>query len=251
MIDLVDLQGDDMALVQPTPNARDNRDSIRAARRAVEILALIGAGILALPHSAGAQVDGDACGVFVVSSPRPSDPDPLTCSPGHHHEWWSECAHAILEARPRPESGPNDPWSLGPLGPWAPDDRFAERFVAECEALRSVAKAEERPMLEPKRTAPHDASQCPCTTAEHQAWVEGCLAEIDAILPGMRRWEVMERLGRDGGLSMASKTRLRHCACRLLKVDVEFDVPPGQWGESPRDLVRSVGDPYLEYPISD
>ena len=126
------------------------------------------------------------------------------------------------------------------------------RFVAECEALRSAALARGLPLVQPGQLlSPHCPSRCPCTKAEHQEWIEGCLAEIDAILPGMRRWEVMERFGEDGGISFPGKTRLRHCTCPFLKVDVEFDLAPEQTEESPRDIVKSVGTPYLEYPIND
>lgn len=207
---------------------------------------------LALPSSAAQEVIlGGACGLFGHRAAA-SDRRPLYCAEDHHVEWWRECAHAVLNAKPQ-RSASDDPWSVvTPTEPWAPTDHFAERFVAECEALRSAAGAEGVPLVQPGRLAPpHDLSRCPCTTAEHQAFVEDCLAEIDAILPGMNRWEVMERFRRDGGISVGAEVRLRHCTCPLLKVGVEFDLAPGTSQESPRDLVRSVGNPYLEYPISD
>jgi hypothetical protein len=136
--------------------------------------------------------------------------------------------------------------------PWAPEGRFAERFVLECEALRAAAEAEGRPLLVRSELAPpHEPTRCPCNVAEHRAWAEECVAEIDAMLPGMKRWEVMERFGLDGGIRFPGKTRLRHCTCPMLKIDMEFDLAQGTLEESPRDIVRSVSTPYLEYPISD
>lgn len=207
----------------------------------------------ALPSLAAQEVIFDgACSLF---APRPAPPNqrPPSCAEDHHLEWWWECAYAILEGRPRLEAVPDDPWRVvEQVKPWAPEGQFAERFGERCEELRAAAQAEGRPLLDAKyRETPHDPARCPCTLAEHQAWAEECLADIDAILPGMRRWEVMERFGLDGGARIASKARFRHCTCPRLKVDVEFDLPPGSSEESPRDLVRSVSTPYLEYPITD
>jgi hypothetical protein len=207
---------------------------------------------LVLPSSGAQDIPvGGKCGLF-VQSPAAPDQRPPFCAEDHHLEWWEECAHAILGAEPqRPASG--DPWSVvTQSGEWAPADHFAERFVAECKALRSAAEAEGVPLVQSGWTvSPHDPSRCPCAMAEHRAFVEGCLAELEAILPGMKRWEVMERFRRDGGITVGGEARLRHCTCRLLKVDVGFDLPPGASQTSPRDLVRSVGNPYLEYPFAD
>ena len=125
------------------------------------------------------------------------------------------------------------------------------RFVAECEALRSAALARGLPLVQPGQLlSPHCPSRCPCTKAEHQdVWIEGCLAEIDAILPGMRRWEVMERFGEDGGISFPGKTRPAplHLSASL-KVDVEFDLAPEQTEESPRDIVEARRHAVLGVP---
>jgi hypothetical protein len=207
---------------------------------------------LALPFSTEQEVVlGDECS-SVFGRPTAPDRRSPSCAEDHHIEWWQECAHAIVAAMQQPAAS-DHPWSVvTPIEPWAPTGRFAERFVAECEALRSVAEAEGVPVVQSGwRVPPHDPSRCPCTMAEHQAFVEDCLAEVDAILPGMKRWEVMKRFRRDGGLSFVGEARLRHCTCPLLKVDVELDLASGSNRESPRDLVRSVGRPYLEYPISD
>ncbi|MFP3939019.1 MAG: hypothetical protein ACLF0P_01815 [Thermoanaerobaculia bacterium] len=188
--------------------------------------------------------------ITLVVPLRASDQGVEVCSQAFHAEWWEECAHAILEGERRAPKG-EDRWR--PMERWTPESRFSTEFTAECVHLREAAATEGRSVVESGwSVTPHDASECPCTVLEHQEWVEReCVARIDQVLAGMRRWEVMDLFELDGGVHELGTNRLRHPKCPMLKIDVEYDMPNGGFDRSPRDLVVGVSAPYLEHLSSD
>lgn len=180
--------------------------------------------------------------------------DPSTngqCSKENHTGWWQGCVYAILDVDPnqkeRAPQGGGD-WPVIPGRVKLSFLRsFAQAFVQHCETSREAGAASSRSSGElPDMASLHDVSRCPCTLADHTAFVEECLADVEAIVPGMMRSMVMKRFLLDGGVSFGSSTELVHPDCRMLKVRVSFDIDSGGTID-PNDLATAVGQPYVEY----
>jgi hypothetical protein len=98
-----------------------------------------------------------------------------------------------------------------------------------------------------QQAQPRDAQK----DRDHEAWVQNCWKDFQAIKKGMTRAEVEARLGTDGGLSSAGFMRFVHPACSLFKIDVEFDYKrdandQGRAITGKDDKVIRVSKPYIE-----
>jgi hypothetical protein len=83
--------------------------------------------------------------------------------------------------------------------------------------------------------------------------VVAALEAVSHIHPGMSRAEVEKVFVVDGGLIIRDKTRYSLRDCHSIKVEITFDrdkQAPGVIG-APKDTVKAVDRPYLEYPIAD
>lgn len=78
------------------------------------------------------------------------------------------------------------------------------------------------------------------------------LQDVAKIKPGMKRADLAAMFTRDGGLDSLTQTTYVMKICPYIKIKVSFTLsnPTGQ-KESPSDVVKSVSDPYLQYPVMD
>ena len=87
-----------------------------------------------------------------------------------------------------------------------------------------------------------------------QRWLEERYKEATSMRAGMSRAELMRVFEEDGGLQRIPAGRYVLRSCRMIKVEVEFDVENGQAYEGvPEEelKIRSVSKPYLEYMHTD
>lgn len=103
------------------------------------------------------------------------------------------------------------------------------------------------------------ASQAVAQSAQQKPNPECCsivvaaLEAVSRIHAGMSRAEVEKAFVVDGGLIIRDKTRYSFRNCHSIKVEITFDrnrLVPGVLG-SPNDTVKSIDQPYLQYPIAD
>jgi hypothetical protein len=83
--------------------------------------------------------------------------------------------------------------------------------------------------------------------------VVAALEAVSHIHAGMSRAEVEKVFVVDGGLILRDKTRYSFRDCHWIKVEITFDrdkQAPGVIG-APKDTVKAVDRPYLEYPYAD
>lgn len=113
-------------------------------------------------------------------------------------------------------------------------------IVAECvimSALCAVATAQQ----------PRESAEC-CSLV---------LKAIEAtarVKPGMTRMDVLKEFTEDGGPSFISETVYTYKSCSSIKIRVAFVIEASKrvpLAERPSDVVRSVSQPYLEYPHYD
>lgn len=89
--------------------------------------------------------------------------------------------------------------------------------------------------------------QAPCCSIVEQA-----LASVNNIKPGMTRADVEKDFVLDGGLDFIGTSIYTYKKCLLIKIRVDFSIAkPGKNVDSPNDVVKSVSQPYLQYPIRD
>jgi len=82
--------------------------------------------------------------------------------------------------------------------------------------------------------------------------VEQALASVDNIKPGMTRADIEKNFVMDGGLDFGLTSIYTYKECPLIKIRVDFSTgTPGGGSDSPKDIVKSVSKPYLEYPTKD
>jgi hypothetical protein len=99
-----------------------------------------------------------------------------------------------------------------------------------------------------------------CSVAIAQQPAECCslvLKALDAaerVKPKMTRAEIEKEFSEDGGLSFGNERVYTYKSCSYIKIRVAFEIEAGKktsLAESPSDIVRSVSQPYLEYPHYD
>lgn len=88
------------------------------------------------------------------------------------------------------------------------------------------------------------------------------MAAADHIKIGMKRSEVEREFVTEGGPDFRTETIYTFRLCPLIKVRVRFSLDPGEARnaspnapvtapDSPNDVVESVGQLYLQYPVRD
>lgn len=106
-------------------------------------------------------------------------------------------------------------------------------------ALTSMpASAQNRSTSEP-------SSKC-CSVA-----VEA-LRDAARIKPGMKRADLAAMFARQEGPDFIVETVYIWKSCPYIKIRVSFTLSdPKSQKESPSDIVKSVSDPYIQYPVKD
>ena len=93
----------------------------------------------------------------------------------------------------------------------------------------------------------------------HIEWLAKSLKEIQTITAGMRRGDLLRVFTTEGGLSNRLQRRYVYRGCPYIKVDVKFD-PVGKptdaqgratGGESAKDVIESISEPFLQWIIVD
>ena len=89
--------------------------------------------------------------------------------------------------------------------------------------------------------------------AELTAKIKDALADLKKIKPGMTRADLLNVLTTEGGFSTRTRRRYVYAKCPYIKVDVEFEKvgEEERFGESSKDKVTSVSQPFLELSIGD
>jgi hypothetical protein len=87
---------------------------------------------------------------------------------------------------------------------------------------------------------------------DHVSWVANVLKRMETVKPGMTRETLLTVFTTEGGLSTRlQRTYVSH-ECPYFKVDVEFDVAGDVAAiEDPRDVIRKISRPYLQFSILD
>jgi hypothetical protein len=94
----------------------------------------------------------------------------------------------------------------------------------------------------------HEARQNP------REWLEERYKEATSVRAGMSRAELMRVFEEDGGLQRIPASRYVLRSCRMIKVEVEFDVKYGQAYKEKPDAqlkIKAISKPYLEYMDTD
>ena len=90
---------------------------------------------------------------------------------------------------------------------------------------------------------------------EHLDWIASAIAAAESIHPGMHRRDVMTNFREEGGLSTRTERPYVWRECAYIKIRVQFKPtgrdPASAVTEDPEDIIISVSDPYLEYPVFD
>jgi len=84
--------------------------------------------------------------------------------------------------------------------------------------------------------------------------ISGILKECETIKPGMTRAELYKFFTTEGGISFPGHRTYVYRGCPNIKVDVDFTLAdPKENGmeEDPRDTIRAISKPYLEWMIGD
>jgi hypothetical protein len=95
---------------------------------------------------------------------------------------------------------------------------------------------------------------------EHLAWVSDVLKQMQTITQGMSRERLLTVFTTEGGLSTGVQCTYVSRECPYFKVSVEFDAV-GRSNrddaghvtlvEDPRDIIKTISRPYLEFSIMD
>ena len=98
------------------------------------------------------------------------------------------------------------------------------------------------------------------STPDHVSWVAEALERMEAVKPGMTRADLLRVFTTEGGLSTGLRRTYVFRECPYFKVDVEFEAvsrpPRDESGrvtldEAPRDVIKGISRPYLEWSIAD
>jgi AraC-like DNA-binding protein len=85
-------------------------------------------------------------------------------------------------------------------------------------------------------------------------WLEERYKEATSVRAGMSRAELLRVFDEDGGLQRIPASRYVLRSCRMIKVDVEFDVGYGQAYRVKPDKelkIKGISKPYLEHMYAD
>jgi hypothetical protein len=92
------------------------------------------------------------------------------------------------------------------------------------------------------------------TSTECTKWVAQSLREMQTIKPGTTREELMRVFIEEGGISTRFERRYAYRDCPHIKVDVKFEsvgAPDDKLTNYPKDKVKHISKPFLEWPIND
>jgi hypothetical protein len=89
--------------------------------------------------------------------------------------------------------------------------------------------------------------------ADHDLWLAEALKEIQTIQPGKtHREDLVKLFRRSGGLSTSISATFIYKDSSYIKVDIEFTpAVSGSRMDDPKDIVKSVSKPYLDWPVFD
>ena len=85
-------------------------------------------------------------------------------------------------------------------------------------------------------------------------WLEERYKEATSVSVGMSCADLRRIFDEDGGLQLIPARRYVLRSCRMIKVDVEFDIGYDQAYKDKRDeklKIKSMSKPYLEYKFMD
>ena len=104
------------------------------------------------------------------------------------------------------------------------------------------------------RAALRASSKLAKAPPEYTQWLVDSLREIQSLKSGMTRTDLLKTFEEEGGLSTRTERRYAYRDCPYIKVNVTFD-PVGlsaeKSAESPTDKIRTISQPFLEWPIAD
>lgn len=98
------------------------------------------------------------------------------------------------------------------------------------------------------------------TKQDHIAWVDQTLRKMEAIKPGMTRFDLLKVFKTEGGLSTGLRRTFVSQDCPYFKVDVEFKAVARPDSDSAgfvtllednRDIIVKISKPYLQFTIAD
>jgi hypothetical protein len=100
--------------------------------------------------------------------------------------------------------------------------------------------------------APRADTQGPYDS-DHAKWVADSLKEMQTIKPGMTRAQLLQIFTTEGGVSSRTQHHYVYRKCGLMKVEVTFSPvgSPQRLDEDPRDKIKTISKPYLEFYIAD
>ena len=83
--------------------------------------------------------------------------------------------------------------------------------------------------------------------------IQMAISDVNHLRPGMTRSDLEKSFQQDGGMQPLDDNVYRYVKCPYIKIRVVFknDHPDVLYKESPRNIIRSVSKPYLEYAFSD
>lgn len=157
------------------------------------------------------------------------------CTDAVQSRWLQGCMAAVSSierAGGGPADGQSDQVFLA-------ESDLAGSFVKKCEQL--LASPEKIPAAARQDAAKSGwpPAQDGCSAAERVKWLDACVQDARAIVPGSRRSDVLKHFDEEGGLSTVVRRSYLHHRCSMLKIDVTFRLGRGP-GESTDDVVRSV-----------
>jgi hypothetical protein len=89
---------------------------------------------------------------------------------------------------------------------------------------------------------------------ERTKWIGKVLRQISAIVPGMRRSDLLKLFRTEGGLSTRTQRTYVQIECPYIKINVRFKAAttesPGV-DENPDDIIESISQPYLAWSVAD
>jgi hypothetical protein len=80
------------------------------------------------------------------------------------------------------------------------------------------------------------------------------LREVQNIKPGTTRGDLLKQFTGEGGVSNRLQCTYVLKTCPYVKVDIEFEIPPGQGGtaaEALSDKIANISRPYLGWTVTD
>ena len=88
---------------------------------------------------------------------------------------------------------------------------------------------------------------------EREAWVGRVLQRMLTIRPGMTRENLLTVFTMEGGISARTWRNYVSVDCAYFKVYVEFTLAgnPESMEEDPRDTIKTISKPFLEFSIMD